>query len=66
MERIAIPICEFWWAVALSLTQLAWRCVELVRGTWQQSARVQRMTIQAIALVPLGLLLSLPGHLYAP
>ena len=54
----------FWWAVVLSLVQLVWRCVDLVRGTWQQSARAQRMTIQAISLVPLGLLLSLPGRLY--
>jgi hypothetical protein len=54
----------FWWAVALSVAQLVWRCVDLIRGTWQQSARVQRMTIQAIGLVPLGLLLSLPGRLY--
>ena len=29
----------FWWAVALSVAQLVWRCVDLVRGTWQQSAR---------------------------
>jgi hypothetical protein len=54
----------FWWAVALSVAQLVWRCVDLVRGKWQQSARVQRMTLQAICLVPLGLLLSLPGRLY--
>ena len=54
----------FWWAVVLSLVQLVWRCVDLVRGTRQQSARAQRMTIQAISLVPLGLLLSLPGRLY--
>jgi hypothetical protein len=54
----------FWWAVALSVAQLVWRCVDLVRGTWQQSARAQRMTMQAIRLGPLELLLSVPSHLY--
>jgi len=54
----------FWWIVALSVLQIAWRCVDLARGRWQYPSRTQRTTIQAFGLIPIVLLLSLSNNVY--
>lgn len=54
----------FWWVVAISVLQIVWRLIDLVRGTWQYSNRTQRITIQAIGLIPLFVLLGMTDHAY--
>jgi hypothetical protein len=54
----------FWWVVAISVLQIAWRLIDLTRGAWQYPNRTQRITIQAVGILPLILLLSLSDHAY--
>jgi hypothetical protein len=54
----------FWWIVALNLVQLAWRCFNLWRGTWQQSQRVQHIAFKAFGLIPIILLITVRDHIY--
>jgi hypothetical protein len=48
----------YWWVVGLNVLQLGWRCVDLLRGRWQGPQLVQRITMQALGLIPLLLLLT--------
>jgi hypothetical protein len=57
-----VPV--FWWVVALNVTQLVWRCVDLIRGAWRQQRRAERIVISAFGLIPLGMLLAVPDHAY--
>jgi hypothetical protein len=54
----------FWWIVALNVLQLAWRGADLARGAWQRPGRAQHIAVKAFGLIPLGLLLALPGQAY--
>jgi hypothetical protein len=54
----------YWWMVALNVMQLAWRSVDLGRGTWQRQGTVERMAIKVIGMIPLVLLLIVPEHAY--
>ena len=54
----------YWWMVALNVLQLAWRSVDLGRGTWQRQGTVERMVIKVIGMIPLVLLLLVPEHAY--
>jgi hypothetical protein len=57
-----VPV--FWWVVALNVTQLLWRCVDLIRGTWNQQRRAQQIVISVFGLIPLGLVLAVPDHAF--
>jgi hypothetical protein len=48
----------FWWIVALNVLQLAWKCINLMRGTWQRPSKVQHIVFKVFGLIPLGLVLS--------
>ena len=52
----------YWWIVGLNLLQLAWRCTDLVRGTWQEPPRLRRIVLNGVGLVPIVLLLAAPGQ----
>jgi hypothetical protein len=54
----------YWWVVGINVLQLGWRCVDLVRGSWQGPRRIQQNTIQALGLIPLVMALTSPGHAY--
>ncbi len=54
----------FWWILALNVLQLTWRCADLARGAWQRPGRAQHIVVKAFGLIPLGLLLAMPGHGY--
>ncbi len=57
-------ITFFWWIVALNVVQLIWRCTDLLRGTWQQSARLQQIAYKVIPLIPLIQLITVRDHVY--
>jgi hypothetical protein len=60
----AAPLWQFyWWIVALNVLQLAWRAVELTRGSWRTSHPVQHVAAKAMGLIPIVLLLVGP-HIY--
>ncbi|MGA8729870.1 MAG: hypothetical protein WB608_14050 [Terracidiphilus sp.] len=42
--------------------QLSWRCIDLLRGKWQQSGGAQNIVVKVFGLIPLGLLLFTPDH----
>lgn len=48
----------YWWVVALNVLQLGWRCVSLMRGSWQQRRTFQLIVEKAFGLIPLVVLLS--------
>ena len=48
--------------VAFNAFQLLWRGIDLARGTWQRPNRFQHVILKAAALVPLNVLLYLPGQ----
>jgi hypothetical protein len=54
----------YWWVVALTLLQLVWCCVDLIRGSRQQPRHALRVAMSALGLIPLGLLLSIGDHAY--
>lgn len=54
----------FWLIVALNGIQLAWRCINLVRGAWQYPSRIQHILFQALGLVPIFVMLNVPDHIY--
>jgi len=56
-----VPV--FWWVVALNVTQLVWRCVDLIAEHGASSgARADRD--KRFCLIPLGMLLAVPDHAY--
>jgi len=59
-----VLIVFYWWVVALNVFQLGWRCFDLWSGEWQAPLRTQKIAFQLVGLIPLGVLLSAPGHLY--
>jgi hypothetical protein len=54
----------YWWIVGLNAIQLAWRCIDLLRGAWQQPDRYQQIAVKAFGLIPLVLLANVPDHIY--
>jgi hypothetical protein len=52
----------YWWIVALNVLQLGWRCVDLMRGTWQRQRPALHIFYKAFGLIPIVLLLSVPDH----
>jgi hypothetical protein len=57
-------ITFYWWIVGLNAIQLAWRCTDLIRGTWQNPGRALHFVSKFFGLVPLVVLAALPGHVY--
>jgi hypothetical protein len=53
----------YWWVVGLNVLQLAWRCIDLDRGTWQGPRLVQQTVTKLLGLIPLVILITAPGHL---
>jgi hypothetical protein len=54
----------YWWVVSLNALQLGWRWVDLLRGSWRGPRRAQQSAIQALGLIPLGLLLTVRDHVF--
>ncbi|MGA7857949.1 MAG: hypothetical protein WCA11_08485, partial [Terracidiphilus sp.] len=54
----------YWWIVALNALQLAWHCIDLMRGAWQHPSPAQHVVFKAFGLIPLGLLILAPDHAY--
>jgi hypothetical protein len=54
----------YWWIVALNAVQLAWHCIDLMRGAWQHPSAVQHLVYKAFGLIPLGLLIFARDHTY--
>jgi hypothetical protein len=52
----------YWWIVALNLIQLGWRSVQLLRGAWAQSRRVEHLVVKAFGLIPVVILLTVRDH----
>jgi hypothetical protein len=52
----------YWWVVAVNVLQVVWHLVDLLRGTWQRPLPAKLMVIQALGLIPLGILLGIRDH----
>ena len=52
----------FWCIVALNVVQLAWRLIDLLRGTWQKSRALQHMTVKTIGLIAVLVLFKAPDR----
>ncbi len=60
------PVCVtfYWWVVAISILQSAWRAVELVFGLWPRTVGINRVAFAVLALIPQSIMLFAPGHVY--
>jgi hypothetical protein len=54
----------FWWVVALNVFQLGWKVIDLARGTWRIRSRAQHIVYSLLGLIPLGVLLCVPNHMW--
>jgi hypothetical protein len=57
-------VAFYWSVVALNVLQLVWRSVNLVRGAWQKSRRLEHIVMSAFGLIPLGLVLNVREQVY--
>ena len=54
----------FWCIVALNIFQLGWKIVDLARGAWRIRSRAQHIVLSVAGLIPVGVFLAVPGHLW--
>jgi hypothetical protein len=54
----------YWWIVGLNALQLAWRCIDLLRGAWQHPGPLRHIGSKLFGAIPLLLLAYLPGSAY--
>jgi hypothetical protein len=54
----------FWCVVALNVFQLGWKVADLGRGAWRVRSRAQHVVLSVLGLIPLGVLLFVPNHLW--
>ncbi len=54
----------YWWIVGLNALELTWKCIDLVRGAWEQPDRFRHVAVKFFGLIPVFLLATLPGHVY--
>ncbi len=54
----------YWWVVGLNAIQLAWKCVDLLRGAWQKRDRLQNIVVSGFGLIPLVLLATVRDQAY--
>ena len=52
----------FWCIVALNVVQLAWRLIDLLRGTWQKSRSLQHITVKTLGLIAVLVLFQAPNR----
>lgn len=52
----------YWCIVALNVVELTWRIVDLLRDRWQGPHTTQHLVKKVFGLVPLVVVLSVPGH----
>lgn len=55
---LAPPWWRFYWIViGLNVVQLAWKCIDLLRGTWQRVSAAQQIVTKGFSLLALAVLL---------
>jgi hypothetical protein len=54
----------YWWIVGLNAVQLTWRCLDLLRGTWQRPDLAQHIIFKSVGLVPLLILANAHDRIY--
>jgi hypothetical protein len=54
----------YWCVVGLNVLQLAWRCAELLNGTWQRDRTGERVVMKVLGLVPLIVFLRVQDQAY--
>ena len=54
----------YWLVIALNVVQLAWKCIELDRGTWQQRQPLRHVVEKALGLAPTIAMLVQPDRMY--
>jgi hypothetical protein len=54
----------YWWVVGLTVIQLLWRTINLIRGAWQRRSRAELIVERTLGLIPLSILLNVQGYQY--
>jgi hypothetical protein len=57
-------VAFYWSVVALNVLQLVWRSVDLARGAWQKTRRLEHIVMSAFGLIPLGLLATVRDQVF--
>lgn len=63
-ELAPIWMTVYWWIVGLNAVQLAWRCIDLLRGTWQRKNMIQHIVVKTMGLIPLNMLASVQSRAF--
>ena len=54
----------YWCIVGLFVAQGVWNTLQLIRGHWQRSMRIEKLVFALLGLVPLAMALRVPEHAY--
>jgi len=54
----------YWLLVGLNAFELAWKCINLLRGTWQTPDRYRHIVMKFLGLVPVVFMVTVPNHVY--
>ena len=54
----------YWLIIAVNIMQIAWKCIELARGTWDRQSRLLHIVSKAVGLIPIVFLLTMQDHHY--
>jgi tellurite resistance protein TehA-like permease len=60
LAPVWVPV--YWCVVALNVVQLVWIAYSLFRGRWQKPQRARHLVYNALGMVPVILLLTVPDH----
>lgn len=60
----AVWMTFYWVIVGLNAIQLAWKCIELLHGTWQRPDRLRQIVSKTFGLIGMLVLVGAPDGLY--
>ena len=68
LKTLPLTLAPIWWkfywvVLGLNAVQLAWRCVDLMRDTWQQNRAAQHITSKVFGLIGIAILVWAPDQI---
>ncbi len=54
----------YWWIVGLNAIQLAWQCVDLLRGAWERPSQWRHVVSKTCGLIPIVMIATLHNRMY--
>jgi hypothetical protein len=54
----------YWWIVGLNVIELAWKCIDLLRGAWENPDQYRNLVAKFFGLIPIVMIASLHSRMY--